>query len=312
MFVGGAALVVRAVWEAGGPGAIRERILERGPEFAEHLELLQPHDSPTPFPWSGILLGLGMVLSTAYFSGNQVVVQRALGAKTEWDAKAGVLFAAFFKLFIPLLVAVPGLAVLVLLPELERPDAAVPELIRLLLPPGLRGLMFAAFLAALMSSVDSTLNSASTLWTHDVVREGYRRIARRELAERRVLVVGRVLSVAFLLAAALLAPEIERRFGNVYNAIQTMFSLIQGPTLAILLLGVTWRRATGWGGLAGLASGVGLAIVLNLPAMAGIFRAQEPFLFVAWWSFVLSLVVTVVVSLVTPRRFDHQTARAGS
>ena len=301
MFVGGFALVIRAVWEAGGPGAIRERILERGPELSDHLSLLLPHDSPTPFPWSGILLGLGIVLSTAYFSSNQVVVQRALGAKSEWDAKAGVLFAAFFKIFIPVLVAVPGLAALVLLPSLERPDAAVPELIRLLLPPGLRGLMFAAFLAALMSSVDSTLNSASTLWTKDILLKAHRAIARRELADREVLVVGRVASVAFLLAAVLLAPEIERRFGNVYNAIQTMYSLIQGPTLAILLLGVTWRRASGWGGFAGLASGVALAVVLNLPSMSGVFRSQEPFLFVAWWSFVFALVVTVMVSLASPR-----------
>ena len=121
-----------------------------------------------------ICLGLGIVLSTAYFSGNQVVVQRALGARSEWDAKAGVLFAALFKLFIPVLVAVPGLCALVIVPGLENPDDAVPSLIRMLLPTGLRGLMFAAFLAALMSSVDSALNSASTLWTEDVIAK-YRR-----------------------------------------------------------------------------------------------------------------------------------------
>jgi len=98
----------------------------------------------------------------------------------------------------------------------------------------------------------------------------------------------------------LMAPDIQRRFGNLYTAIQSMFSLIQGPSLAILLLGVLWRRATAWGGLAGLVSGVSLAVILNLDSMAGIFHSNEPYLFVAWWSFVLAVLVTVVVSLVTP------------
>ena len=97
-----------------------------------------------------------------------------------------------------------------------------------------------------------------------------------------------------------MAPDIERRFGNIYTAIQSMFSLVQGPSLAILLLGVLWRRATAWGGLAGLVSGVALAFTLNLDSMAGMFHSTEPYLFVAWWSFVLSLLVTVVVSLATP------------
>jgi len=300
MFVGGAALTIRAVWEAGGIAAMRERILAAGPGYAQHFTLFLPHDTPTPFPWTGILLGLGVVLSTAYFAGNQAIVQRALGGRSEWDAKAGVVFAAVFKLMIPLLVAIPGLAAVVVLPGLANPDDAVPSLIRLLLPPGLRGLMFAAFIAALMSSVDSALNSASTLWTQDVYVRVHRAATGRDLEARQVLRVGRVLGVAFLLAATLIAPEIERRFSNIYNAIQTIFSLIQGPSLAILLLGVLWRRATAWGGLAGLAGGVGLALLLNTEAMAGLFHSSEPYLFVAWWSFVFSLLTTAVVSLLTP------------
>lgn len=299
MFVGGGALVVRALWEVGGLAALREGIGEQGPALADHLTLLLPHDSPTPFPWTGILLGLGIVLSTAYFSGNQAVVQRALGARSEWDAKAGVLLAGFLKLFIPVLVALPGLAAILILPDLATPDDAVPSLIRLLLPPGLRGLMFAAFIAALMSSVDSNLNSASTLWTQDILAKLRRALTGRDLTPRQNLLVGRVLSALLLVMAALIAPEIERRFSNIYNAIQSIFSLIQGPSLAILLLGVLWRRATAWGGLVGLVTGVGLCVVLNLEAAAGIFPSEEPFLFVAWWSFVFTLAVTVTVSLAT-------------
>lgn len=300
MFIGGGALVVRTLYEVGGIGALRESVLAQGPEYAQHFSLFLPHDTPTPFPWTGILLGLGIVLSTAYFSGNQAVVQRALGARTEWDAKAGVLLAGGLKLFIPLLVAVPGLAAVAILPDLAAADDAVPTLIRLLLPPGVRGLMFAAFLAALMSSVDSNLNSASTLWTQDILGRLKEWLGGRPLDERASLRLGRALSAVLLLSAALVAPEIERRFSNIYNAIQSIFSLIQGPTLAILLLGLLWRRATQWGALVGLVSGVGLCLVLNLESMAGLFPSEEPFLFVAWWSFVFTLAVTALVSLVTP------------
>lgn len=300
MFVGGGALVVRVIWEVGGLGALRESILSRGPELSRHFDLYLPHDTTTPFPWTGVLLGLGIVLSTAYFSGNQAVVQRALGARSEWDAKAGVLLAGFLKLFIPVLVALPGLAAIVILPTLARADDAVPQLIALLLPPGLRGLMFAAFIAALMSSVDSNLNSASTLWCQDILTKLHLGVFRRPISPRGLLLLGRVLSGVLLVSAALIAPEIERRFSNIYNAIQSIFSLIQGPSLAILLLGVLWRRATAWGGLVGLVSGVSLCVVFNLQSMAGLFSSEEPFLFVAWWSFVFTLGVTVVVSLATP------------
>ncbi len=299
MFIGGAALVVRVLWEVGGPGALREQVLARGPEFADHFSLYLPHDSPTPFPWSGIVLGLGIVLSTAYFTGNQAVVQRALGARSEWDARAGVLLAGFLKLFIPLLVALPGLAAVVLLPELRVADESVPTLIRELLPAGLRGLMFAAFLAALMSSVDSSLNSATTLWVHDILVR-IRQALGFSTSERAQLRIGRALGFVLLVAAGLLVPTIEARFSNIYNAIQSVFSLIQGPSLAILLLGLGWRRANSTGALSGLLTGVSFCVVLNTRAMEGLFTSAEPFLFVAWWSFVLTLLVTVVVSLLTP------------
>jgi Na+/proline symporter len=160
--------------------------------------------------------------------------------------------------------------------------------------------MFAAFLAALMSSVDSHLNSASTLRTQDILGRLKEWSGGRPLDERTSLVLGRVLSAVLLVSAAVVAPAIERRFSNIYNAIQSMFSLIQGPTLAILLLGLLWRRATQWGALVGLVAGVGLCVVLNLESMAGLFPSEEPFLFVAWWSFVFTLAVTALTSLLTP------------
>lgn len=308
MFIGGALLVTHALSEVGGFASMQEQIIASGPEYANHLTLYLPHETTTPFPWTGVLLGLGIVLSTSYYTGNQNIVQRFLGAKSEWDAKAGVLFAGALKFFIPLLVAIPGLAAIVLLPDLEHADDVIPALIQLLLPPGLKGLMFAGFLAAMMSSVDSSLTSATTLWTQDVFAK-IRKWRGNPFTDDEKLRFSRYLTGLLLVAAALVAPEVERQFTNIYTAFQTMFALVQGPTLAILLLGVLWHRANQWGGLIGLISGVGLCLFLSTDTMSASFPSAEPFLFISWWSFIFALVVTVTVSLLTdpdpPNKFDE-------
>ena len=288
MFIGGGALVARVLYEVGRLGCAQESGAGEWSPVRRPTSICICRMTPPPrFPGPGIVLGLGIVLSTAYYTGNQAIVQRALGARSEWDAKAGVLSAGFLKLFIPILVALPGLAAIVLVPGLERGDDAVPALIQLLLPAGLRGLMFAAFLAALMSSVDSHLNSATTLWMQDIVGRAKGAFGRK-LDEREQLRWGRILGLVLLLLAAMFAPQVEQRFSNIYNAIQTVFSLIQGPTLAILLLGILWRRANRYGAITGLVGGVGLCLLLNSEAMQGVFPSEELFLFVAWWSFVFS------------------------
>jgi Na+/proline symporter len=272
--------------------------------FDRHFTILLPHDTPSGFPWTGVVFGLGIVMATAYMSGNQAVVQRALGARSEWDAKGGMLFAGFLKSFIPLLVAVPGLAAVVLLPDLPKGDSAVPGMIKMLLPPGLRGLMFAALFAALMSSVDSTLNSASTIWTTDLYGRFVRFAQRRSLNEREALFVGRSFTVVFIILAAFLSKTFGDNRG-IYNFLQTVLSLFQGPVFAILLLGIMWRRTTQWGALAGLLIGVLFTNVLTYTP--GLFYSDDTaYLFVSWWSFVLTLVVTTVVSLVTPKDPDEK------
>jgi SSS family solute:Na+ symporter len=281
-----------------------ETVTGLGENYQNHFELLLPHSADTPYPWTGIVFGLGIVLSTGYFCGNQAVVQRALGARSEWDAKAGMLFAGLLKLSIPVLVMIPGLAALALYPGLEKADAAIPTLVREVLPAGLKGLMFAAFFAALMSSVDSYLNSCSTVFMSDVYGKAYRWINGQMLPPRHGLILGRTLTAVLIVMAGLFAPYI-RYFETIYVAIQTLLSIFQGPTLAILLTGILWARTTRWGALAGLVLGVFLTI--SLTAMGDeVFPSEDPFLFVSIWSFLFSLVVTIVVSLVTPREPDEK------
>lgn len=302
MFIGGIALSVIAVHESGGLMAMQEKILAM-PGKEHHMTLLLPQDSGSPYPWSGIIFGLGIVMATGYMAGNQAVVQRTLGARSEWDAKGGMLFAGFLKVFIPLMVIVPGLAAIVLLPPMENGDQAVPTMIREVLPPGLRGLMFAALMAALMSSVDSTLNSATTIWSSDIIAKIRQLLTGKSMPDKTLLIIGRTLTVVFIITAGLGAPLLEGKEA-MYNFIQTALSMFQGPVFAILLLGILWRKTTQWGGLAGLVLGVCFTTILN--NTDGIFPSDDPFLYVAWWSFVFSIIVTVLVSLVTPQDSDEK------
>ena len=305
MFVGAGALLLLSFWKIGGWDNLISTVTERGPEFADHFRLLLPNSTSSPYPWSGILFGLGIVLSTAYFSSNQAVIQRVLGARSEWHAKASMLFAAFLKLLVPVLIILPGLTALALHPNLEDPDRAVPRLVADLLPPGLMGLVFAAFFAALMSSVDSYLNSSTTI----IISDGYRPIktwlSGAAPSDRQCLVLGRVLTVVLIVAGGLIAPAINQ-FETIYSAMQTMFSLFQGPTLALLLLGVFWKRTNSVGAIVGLVTGVLLSMCLNLVGDK-LFPSDDPFLFIAFWTFVYSLIVTAAVSSFTAPPSEDQT-----
>lgn len=298
MFVGMAALLTLGLWEVGGWSGLTA-IISAQPEASEdYFRLLHAHQPGTDYPWTGMVFSLGLVMSTGYYVGNQAVMQRALGARTEWDAKAGVITAGLFKMMIPLLVFVPGMIARALIPDIDKHDAAIPALINLLMPAGLKGLMFAAFFAALMSSVDSYLNSCVTIFTGDVYRPIYGFVTARDLPDRHGLILGRSMTAGVLVFAAWLAPAFSEQT-TLYDMLQTLLSLFQGPTLAILLLGIFWRGATPWGGFVGLMVGFSLTFGLNILGDA-VFMSSAAYLYVSLWSFLLSLVATVVVSLVTP------------
>jgi SSS family solute:Na+ symporter len=146
MFVGGATVLVVGLYHAGGWSGLTDKIAAMGDAYRNHFELIQPADTHTPYPWTGILFGLTLVMSNAYMIGNQAIVQRCLAAKSVWHAKASMLCGAFFKMFIPMLVMFPGLIAVAAYPGMEDGDQAFPTLVKNLLPPGLRGLLFAGFL----------------------------------------------------------------------------------------------------------------------------------------------------------------------
>lgn len=285
MFVGGFAVAAVGFAKAGGVAKFFQALKASHPQ---HLKVFLPLNNPA-YPWLGMILGLGLVLSPAWWCANQSIIQRALGARSQWDARAGMMFAAFPKTLIPLLVVLPGFFALMFAPSgaINNPDQALPWVVKNFLPPGIRGLVFVAFIAALHSSVDSTLNSAATLWTKDI----YQKYIKKDGSDRHYLIMGRILTFAFIVFGVAFAP-FTQKFPGIYVAMQTLLSFFQGPTLATLLLGVLWWRSTGWGGFWGLSLGVVIAVVLSAVGVN--------FLYVAWWSFVASLLINVLVSYLTP------------
>ncbi len=293
MFVGGLTLTFLGLHAVGGFDGLVDKISAMGPEYRNHFDLIQPSDTKTPFPWTGILFGLTFVMANAYMIGNQTIVQRCLTAKNEWHAKASMIFASGLKMLVPILVLFPGLMAIVLHPGLEDGDQALPMMIKSILPPGLIGLMFSAFFAGLMSSVDSLLNSTATLFTKDI----YEPFIRKGATDKHYLKVGKLTTLVLLIIGVATSP-ISSKFPGIYVAIQTFLSYFQGPLFAILLLGIFWKRTTQWGGLSGLLIGIGFATILNT-FKGSFFTIEDPFLYVSWWSFVAGFIITVAVSLFT-------------
>lgn len=293
LFVGGLTLCGLGLWAVGGPAGLRDGLAEMGERTAHHLELMQPNEDTGGLPWTGVLLGLGLVLSPAYWIGNQAIVQRTLGAKDAWHAKASMVFGAGLKTIVPLAFVVPGLIGVVLLRDRTalEPNGVYAALIQELLPigVGLRGVLYAAFLAALMSSIDSYANSAATLFSRNL----YRRFLVRDRDDRHYLRVGRITSFAILALGVAMVPVVDR-FETIYAAFQSYLAFFQGPTLALILFGVLWPRATPFGGVCCLVAGIATSVALT--AIGGVH-----YLHVAWWSFVASCLALPTASALGPK-----------
>lgn len=281
MFFCGIIIVGLGISELGGFTEFSSALTKDNPD---HLSVYLPADHPQS-PWPGVILGLGIVLSPAYWIASQAILQRSLGAKSQWDASASMMFAAFAKTFVPLLIIFPGLLALVLNAPIDDSDKALPWIIKNVLPPGLSGLMFVAVIAALQSSLDSSINATSLMVTRDI-----RHVLLKQHDPARDLVVGRWISLALLLSAMVIAPFISD-LGGIFVFLQTGLSLFQGPMLALLLQGALSQRATPTAGLWTLISGVALAGLLQF--------TDINFYYIAFISFCYSMLAMWLLSFFT-------------
>jgi len=281
MFIGGLIIVGLGLSETGGLDGFAMTLTSENPN---HLQAYLPADHEG-YPWPGVILGLGIVLSPAYWCAGQAILQRSLGARTQWDASAGMMFAAFAKTFVPLLIVFPGLLALVMHAEIQYPDKALPWVIKNVLPPGISGLMFIAIIAALQSTIDSGINSTSLLVTRDI-----RHVLYKNANPENDLKIGRYLTLILLLLAMCVAPVVAE-MGGIFTFIQTVLSLFQGPMLALLLLGAFTRSVTPTAGLWTLISGVAVASM--------ILAIGTNMLYVAFASFIYSLAALWLISQFT-------------
>uniref|UniRef100_UPI0037E85AE3 sodium/myo-inositol cotransporter-like n=1 Tax=Semicossyphus pulcher TaxID=241346 RepID=UPI0037E85AE3 len=297
----------------------------------DSLKILRGPTDPD-LPWPGFLLGQTPA-SMWYWCSEQVIVQRVLAAKNIAHAKGSTLMAGFLKILPMFIIVIPGMISRILFadelacisPEhcmevcgsaAGCSNVAYPRLVMSVMPVGLRGLMMAVMIAALMSDLDSIFNSASTIFTLDIYK-----MLRKQVSSKELLIVGRLFVVFMVVVSIAWVPVIiEMQGGQIFYYIQEVIDYLTPPIAALFLLSVLWQRCneTGafWGGVAGFVLGV-IRLILALvyreplcdqPDERPSFIKDFHFMYMAAILFWVSGLVTVVVSLCTPPPGKEQIA----
>lgn len=226
-----------------------------------HLSMVRPADDPD-LPWTGLLLGVPF-LGFWYWTTNQFIVQRILGSKNVAHARWGIMLAGFLKVIPLFLMVIPGVIAISVLPGLSEPDMVFPTAMVEVLPVGLMGLVLAGLISAILSSVDSTLNSSSTLVVIDFVQPRMPHASDQTLAR-----YGRITTIILTIIAAFWAPQIGN-FKSLWDYLQLMFSIVVPPIAVIFLLGVFFKRGNRHGSIWTLYLGTSISLVLVLLSQYG-------------------------------------------
>ncbi|MEZ4886802.1 MAG: sodium:solute symporter [Chitinophagales bacterium] len=265
-------------------------------------------------PWTGLFFGVP-ILGFYFWANNQFMVQRILGAKDLNHGRWGALFAGLLKLPVIFIMVMPGVLAIMLYSDLDLtalnyhlpsgavctnladcPNMTYPVLLFNLLPTGLLGIVLAGLLAAMMSSVSATFNSASTLITMDFVQK-----IKPDLTSKQLVKVGQIATLVLVVLASAWAPQIER-FGSLFKYLQIVLSFICPPVVAVFILGLFWRRANSTGSIAALLTGFVFAVFLLLSKAMELvpFLNDIHFLHMTAYLTILCSMVHISVSLMTP------------
>jgi SSS family solute:Na+ symporter len=242
LILGGAITMVLGFNAVGGVG----KFLETN---ADKLHMILPSDHPV-LPWTALVIGL-WIPNFYYWGLNQYITQRTLAAKTLKQGQLGVIFAAFLKLLIPFIIIFPGIMAFQLYQDqlTATADAAYPLLIKNLVTTGLRGFIFAAITGAVISTLASMLNSASTIFTMDL----YKRHWKKNASERSLITMGRITTAIFVLVGCFIAPQLANpNFKGIFNYIQEFQGFLSPGVLAAFIFGLFVHRAPASAGVAAL------------------------------------------------------------
>jgi SSS family solute:Na+ symporter len=305
--------------EAGGWSGLVARIQHNfpGQNFTHAWSTLgRFEDNPMGMHWTGIVFGLGAVISMGYWTTDFLVVQRVLSAKDLRSAKLAPIIGSFFKMAVPLIVILPGLIGLAVLPEKLVPESALlpgqhsyndvlPLMLARYCGPGLLGLGVTALVAGFMAGMAGNVSAFATVWTYDI----YRPFIRKAATDQHYVSMGRwctIIGLFISIGTAYLAMG----FASIMDYVQALFSFFIAPLFGTVLIGMMWKRATPLGGFLGLLAGtltaIGIFVSMKIDhaliavfALSPLAKGLAQDMYQALWSCLVCVLVTVVVSLAT-------------
>ena len=326
IWAGALLIPILGLIEAGGWSGLRARVATNASAEYTHLwsTLGKFSDNPMGIHWTGIVFGLGAVISMGYWTTDFLVVQRVLSAKDLRAAKMAPIIGAAFKMLVPFIVILPGLLALAVLPvKLVGETQAIAtgghsynEVLPLMLArycgPGLLGLGITALIAGFMSGMAGNVSAFTTVWTYDI----YRAFIRKGASDQHYVSMGRwstVIGVAISIGTAYFVMQ----FKSIMDYVQALFSFFIAPLFATVLLGMLWKRATPaggfWGLLAGTVSSISMWAWVKVDPTALRYVALSPYardmaenMYRALWSCLTCAIVTVIVSLLTKPKPDAE------
>jgi len=328
IWAGALLIPILGLIEAGGWSNLKVKIAQNASAEYTHLwsTLGSFSDNPMGIHWTGIVFGLGAIISFGYWTTDFLVVQRVLAAKDIRAAKMAPIIGAAFKMMVPFIVILPGLLGIALLPtKLVGETAAVAtgghsynEVLPLMLArycgPGLLGLGITALIAGFMSGMAGNVSAFTTVWTYDI----YRALINKDAGDHHYVNMGRwctVLGVLISVGTAYLVMS----FASIMDYVQALFSFFIAPLFGTVILGMLWKRATPAGGFWGLLSGTLSSIAmwgwvkadpeaLRYVALSPHARDMAENMYRALWSWIVCVLVTVVVSYLTKPKPDSELA----
>jgi len=326
IWAGALVIPVMGLIEAGGWTNLKAQIGVRASSEYTHLwsTLGSFKDNPMGIHWTGIVLGLGFVISFGYWTTDFLVVQRVLSAKDLRAAKMAPIIGAAFKMFVPFIVVLPGLIALAVLPQKLVGEAAAVasnghsynEVLPLMLAryagPGLLGLGITALIAGFMSGMAGNVSAFTTVWTYDI----YRALINKDASDEHYVKMGRWTTIVGVLISVGTA-YLVMSFLSIMDYVQALFSFFIAPLFGTVVLGMLWKRATPkggfWGLLAGTVSSIGMwawvkvdPTALRYVALSPNARDMAENMYRALWSWIVCVTVTVVVSLMTEPKPDSE------
>lgn len=281
-------MALNAVSDGGGVFNGLAALIEKAPAKFDMI-LDKSHPDYKFLPGISVLIGGMWIANLSYWGANQYIIQRALAAKSIREAQKGLAFAAYLKILLPMIVVVPGIAAFVLGADLGKADDAYPWLLSNFVVDGVKGLAFAALIAAAVSSLSSMINSTSTIFTMDL----YRSYFNKNASEDQLVSVGRIAAVVALIIAVLIAPQLAT-LDQAFQYIQRFTGWVSPGIVAIFLLGLFWKKTTAnaalWGAILSVLIAAGLYFTFSEEAI--------PFLDKMGITFLITVAIIVAITLI--------------